>query len=68
MGTIAYMSPEQAQGEAVDSRTDIWSLGVVRYEMVSGRLPFKGEYEQAVMYSIVSVEPEPVSSFPSLTL
>jgi len=61
MGTIAYMSPEQAHGERVDHRTDIWSLGVVLYEMVTGQLPFKGEYEQAVVYSILNEEPEPIT-------
>ncbi|MBN2030841.1 protein kinase [bacterium] len=60
-GTIAYMSPEQTKGETVDSRTDIWSLGVVLYEMVTNQLPFKGEYEQAVIYSILNEDPEPVS-------
>jgi serine/threonine-protein kinase len=59
MGTAAYMSPEQAQGANVDHRTDIWSLGVVLYEMISGQFPFKGEYEQAVIYSIMNEEPEP---------
>ncbi len=59
LGTIAYMSPEQTRGEEVDHRTDIWSLGVILYEMITGQSPFKGEYEQAVMYSIVNEQPEP---------
>ncbi len=61
MGTTSYMSPEQSQGVEVDHRTDIWSLGVVLYEMITGQLPFKGEYEQAVMYSIMNEEPEPIT-------
>jgi serine/threonine protein kinase/Tfp pilus assembly protein PilF len=61
LGTIAYMSPEQARGETVDFRTDIWSLGVVLYEMLTGQMPFKGEYEQAVIYSILNVDPEPLT-------
>jgi non-specific serine/threonine protein kinase len=61
IGTVAYMSPEQAQGDKVDHRTDIWSLGVVLYEMLTAQLPFKGEHEQAVIYSILNKNPEPVS-------
>jgi len=62
MGTTAYMSPEQTQGSGTDHRTDIWSLGVVLYETVTGQQPFKGDYDQAVMYSILNEEPEPITS------
>ncbi|NOY06579.1 MAG: protein kinase [Chlorobi bacterium] len=63
MCTIHYMSPEQALGKKVDHRTDIWSFGVMLYEMLTGQLPFRGEYEQAIVYSIINEEPvSPVAS------
>lgn len=58
LGTVAYMSPEQARGEEVDNRSDIWSLGVLIFEMLTGRLPFPGDHEQAVIYSILNEEPK----------
>ena len=61
VGTVAYMSPEQAQGIEVDSRTDIWALGCVTYEMVRGQRPFQGVYDQALVYEIVNQEPEPLT-------
>jgi tetratricopeptide (TPR) repeat protein/TolB-like protein/predicted Ser/Thr protein kinase len=61
-GTVAYMSPEQAQGKDVDHRSDIWSSGAVLYEMITGRQPFAGEYEQAMIYSILNDPPPPPTS------
>jgi serine/threonine protein kinase/Tfp pilus assembly protein PilF len=60
LGTASYMSPEQARGKETDQRTDIWSLGVVVYEMLTGRLPFGGDYESAVIYGILNEEPAPL--------
>jgi serine/threonine protein kinase/Tfp pilus assembly protein PilF len=65
LGTVAYMSPEQVRGEEADFRTDIWSLGVVLYEMITGERPFKGQKMQAIMYSILSNEPKPIQSYRS---
>ena len=62
VGTVAYMSPEQAQGIEVDYRTDIWALGCVLYEMVRGQRPFQGVYDQALVYEIVNQQPEPLTA------
>ena len=63
LGTVRYMSPEQACGEHVDKSTDIWSLGVVLYEMVTGQTPFTGDTPQEVMFSILEKEPPPLTRY-----
>jgi serine/threonine protein kinase/Tfp pilus assembly protein PilF len=59
LGTLSYISPEQIQGKKIDHRTDIWSFGIMLYEMLTGELPFQGEIDQAVIYSILNEAPEP---------
>jgi eukaryotic-like serine/threonine-protein kinase len=62
MGTPAYMSPEQAEGQELDRRSDIWSLAIVLYEMVTGQLPFKGDTDYAVLRAILDDQPEPMTA------
>src|SRR4051812_57634 len=67
MGTVSYMSPEQARGRAVDKRTDVWSLGIVIYEMLAGERPFTGETTSDIIAAILKTEPEPISEkFPGV--
>ncbi len=63
LGTISYMSPEQTAGQNVDHQTDIWALGVVMYELFTGQLPFRGDYDQAVVYSILNENPPPIKIY-----
>lgn len=62
VGTAAYMSPEQARGDSLAPNTDVWSLSVILYEMLTGVRPFRGEFETALMYSIVNEDPEPITT------
>ena len=62
LGTPAYMSPEQALGEPTDRRSDVWGVGIVLYEMMAGRPPFVSEHEQAIVYSIINEDPEPLTA------
>ena len=65
VGTAGYMSPEQIQGRVVDHRSDLFSAGVVVYEMIAGRLPFQGDHDAAISYSIVNEAPEPLARYRS---
>lgn len=63
LGTLHYLAPEQFQGLKLDHRTDIWSLGVVLYEMITGHLPFQGDFEAAVIYTIMNEDPKPLAIY-----
>jgi len=62
IGTVPYMSPEQARGDEVDHRTDLWSFGVMLYQLIAGRLPFKSAYNEAIVYAILNERPDPLTS------
>jgi hypothetical protein len=63
LGTLHYMSPEQARGDEVDQRSDLFSVGVILYELLARQFPFKGEYETAILYSLLNEEPEPLARY-----
>jgi TolB-like protein/Flp pilus assembly protein TadD/predicted Ser/Thr protein kinase len=63
LGTVSYMSPEQADGKRVDHRSDIFSAGIVLYELITGRLPFRGDHEPVTIYSILNESPEPLARY-----
>ncbi len=65
IGTVVFMSPEQARGEELDYRTDLWSFGVVLYEILTGELPFHGDSEAALIYKILNEEPKSIQKFRS---
>lgn len=67
LGTLGYMAPEHIQGGEVDARSDIFAFGVVLFEMLTGHLPFRGEHEPAMMYSILNEQPEPLQKYRSDT-
>lgn len=63
VGTIKYMSPEQIRNQSVDHRSDIWSFGVILYEMITGKYPFKGEHDASIFYSVINQTPEPLARY-----